>query len=210
MALENQKWESFARFVATGMTIAKSYVSAGYSSKNDNTANASGQKLLRNRTIRSRVTELRADHHAMVQARVAAKVEADVQTRAGRVAKLIDDLDATDRIIAERAKLYGRDAEVPGGSTGHVVIDYRVVGAKTPFEAKLKVHSVDVALMRERRAILDQVAVELGQRVLKTESVKRKSIEEMTMEELRELAGEMDRAEQNILEERRVGGSQVQ
>ena len=209
-ALENQKWESFAGFVATSMTVAKSYVSAGYKAKDDNVANASGQKLLRNPTIRSRVEELRANHHAMVQARVAAKVEADVQTRAGRVLKLIEDLEATDQIIVARAKKYGDDPQIPGGNTGHVVAHEKVIGAKTRHEARVKVSSVDVALLRERRAILDMIAIELGQRVTKSEVTSRKSIDDMTMEELRELAGEMDQAEQKIIDERRVGGSQVQ
>jgi len=62
----------------------------------------------------------------------------------------------------------------PAVSTGLVFIDLKVIGRRTRFETKLKTHSVDVALLRKRRAILDAIAVELGQYVLKTESIKAK------------------------------------
>lgn len=71
------------------------------------------------------------------------------------------DFEATEVILRERgAEL----AEVcGGGSTGYIVRDYKGKDADRP------VYMFDAALFRERRAIREQIADELGQLVKRSE-----------------------------------------
>lgn len=55
-ALDNSKWERFARLVANGDSPTESYVSAGYSAAS---AHASASRLLKNATVCTRIAELR-------------------------------------------------------------------------------------------------------------------------------------------------------
>ena len=115
---------------------------------------------------------------------------------------MIADLEATDAIIGARAVYYAQNKDVPGGSTGHVVVDEKVIGPKTEHQKLVKVHSVDVALIRARIAILEEISIQLGERVSKSEVTQRKRVREMTTGELHELLSEMTELEAD--QERRV------
>ena len=72
-----------------------------------------------------------------------------------RIQSLLDDFHATDTILRERGKeLEGTSG---GAGTGFICRDYKGK------DADREVFFFDAALMRERRAIREQVAEELGQ-----------------------------------------------
>ena len=164
--------------------------------------------MLKNAEIADIVSKIRAQADLRTQENVAKATESTVQERTGRVLELIKDLERIDIVIKERS-VAEENQDVPGGKTGIVVVDYKHLAGKGLPPERVKTHAVDDKIIARRQSLLEQIAVELGQRVLKTEAVKRKSIDEMTVEELRELAGEMDRAETRIQADRDNGGSQV-
>jgi hypothetical protein len=104
----------------------------------------------------------------------------------------------------ERAK-WPEHQDVPGGSTGYVVSSYRVIGGG-PSAEKIKIHEVDVALLKELREIEKQTAIELGQWVERSRVDNRK-LEDLSEEELRAKIAAMEAEEARIRQRRRAPAS---
>lgn len=87
--LKNSKHEHFAQLVAGGQSPTKAYALAGYSEIG---AHASAARLLRNATIRARVTELQK----AVSERTAEKISVD---RAWVLARLRENVDRAMQVV---------------------------------------------------------------------------------------------------------------
>lgn len=92
----------------------------------------------------------------------------DIVDRARRIERLQRCLDGLDAIRAARAA-NPAIAKLPGGSTGLVMlrgvqVKYRAVGKKVIREVFV-LGKIDAALVQAEMAILDQAAVEMGERV---------------------------------------------
>jgi hypothetical protein len=148
--LTNPRHEQFAQGLLQGLSATRAYVLAGFSEKG---ASQSAARLLRNAEICSRVMELRAEVSA-------ATIQLEITDRNARVKALQDTLDRCRRLIEARA---ADMPDVPGGSTGLLVRDYKGKDANQP------VYKADTPLLAEMRATMKQAAEELGQWVEKSE-----------------------------------------
>src|SRR5277367_223370 len=201
-----KRQQIFAENVAIGQDHVTAYKNAGYNVTNEKSARSAANRLLQSVAVQQILLSMRDERNERVRAEVgAAAANTEVKERAGRVIMLIADLEATDKIIAARAKMYGKQDDIPGGETGHVAIEEKVIGAKTVHEKLVRTHSVDVAVMRERRAILDAIAMEMGQRITKPGDGARKRVQDMSAEELRDLLEELTRF--GAAQERRVNAT---
>jgi hypothetical protein len=81
-------------------------------------------------------------------------------------------------------------ANVPGGKTGLVMKTLKGLGSGDNFKV-VEEYEVDCATVREIRALQEQVAEEVGQRVSRTEMLDlNRRFEKMTKEELEDYARE--------------------
>ena len=86
-------------------------------------------------------------------------------------------------VIEERAESPDL-ADVPGGKTGLVTKTLKGIGSGDDFQV-VEIYEVDTGTVKEIRALQEQVAEELGQRVDPTETVDlNKLFERMTPQEL--------------------------
>jgi hypothetical protein len=163
-ALTNLKHERFAIGMAknvAGADKAQVYIDAGYKAKDRRSAEACAGRLLLNVAICARIAEIAATITAGV-------IKSEIANKDWRTVKLHDVNADIDRIRAARAK----DPTIlkcPGGDTGWVVATARVVTGPNDVKMIVTDHSVDVALMREYKSTLRQVAEELGQLTQKHE-----------------------------------------
>ena len=102
-----------------------------------------------------------------------------IAVRARRIESYLADFEATSTILQERA---AELAHIPGGKTGYIVRDYQGK------DADRSVYSFDVALSRERRAIREQLAKELGQWTDKSRVDTTVTAVEVTRDALRKLS----------------------
>ena len=144
--LDNSKHEHFALLVAKGVSASKAYVSVGYSVKG---SAPSASRLLTNAKVCARIRELQ-------ETLSAGTIALEISSRNARVQALQNRWDRMRRVIDERAASPDF-AEVPGGTTGLLVKDYKGKDADTP------VYKVDISLLAELRAHEQQAAEELGQ-----------------------------------------------
>jgi putative insertion element HTH domain-containing protein len=107
-----------------------------------------------------RVKEITAAYAARAISRGIAK-------RERRLGVLVDLHEKCEQVIYERSQS-AELQEVAGGRTGLVTHNVKGVGKGDDFQL-IDVYEVDTALLREMRAIQEQVAKELGQRVDKHE-----------------------------------------
>src|ERR1039457_6301412 len=138
--LSNCKHEQFAQLVAKGVSASKAYVSVGYSHAG---AAQGAARLLRNAKVCSHVAEIRV-------ALAEGVIQREITDRNARVGLLQDLVDRIRKVIAER----GADmADVPGGSTGLLVRDYKGKDADTP------VYKFDAGLVEQMNATCKQLAI---------------------------------------------------
>lgn len=109
----------------------------------------------------------RPDFQAQVEAIVAAYqagiVAEGISHRQNRLDALQAEYDRLQQVIEERAA-HPDMADVPGGTTGLIVRRWLRAGAGTDTKALMVAcDTVDVGLLREMRAVLQQAAQELGQ-----------------------------------------------
>ena len=148
--LKNSKHEQFALSVAKGVSASRAYVSAGYSATG---ATASASRLLTNAKVCTRVRELQETLSAGTIALEISSRNARVQALQNRWDRMREGLNL---LLAER----GADmAEVPGGSSGLLTVDYRGNQAMPVY----KVDTGLLSLLSELRALEKQAAEELGQ-----------------------------------------------
>lgn len=130
---------------------------------------------------------------ALVARATEAASEATIATKVGRLAIYQRELDDLERVFAARAEQY---KDIPGGDTGIIVGEPTIVKvyevadggaggagedeevALTPLkQARVVYHyKVDVPLLKERRDLLKQAAIELRQWVERTESTNREGL----------------------------------
>jgi hypothetical protein len=144
--LDNSKHEHFALLVAKGVSASKAYTSAGYSAKG---SAPSASRLLTNAKVCARIRELQ-------ETLSAGTIALEISSRNARVQALQNRWDRMRRVIDERAASPDF-AEVPGGTTGLLVKDYKGKDADT------LVYKVDTGLLAELRNHEKQAAEELGQ-----------------------------------------------
>jgi Helix-turn-helix of insertion element transposase len=100
-----------------------------------------------------------------------------------RIAVLNELHDKMLLVIEERAESPDL-ADVPGGKTGLVTKMLKGIGSGDDFQV-VEIYEVDTGIVKEIRALQEQVAEELGQRVDRTETVDlNKLFERMTPQEL--------------------------
>lgn len=191
--LSNSKHELFATYYAsTGSNrdeLINAYRAAGYKTKDNHVARVNATRLAGKASIAFRVRELQEKVDDAVKMETESIIDKAIQTRVGRIEKISEDLRATDTVIAERAA-FPEHQDVPGGKTGRVVTSFAVRGSKRIVDEKgrttiepiyYKTHAVDIKLLEERRAMLDQIAQELGQKMDRKQQVP------MTVDELKQL-----------------------
>jgi hypothetical protein len=144
--LKKAKYEKFAQSIAKGLNATQSYISAGYSSAG---AAQSAERLLRNAEITKRILELR-------ETIAEAVIAAEIGNRNARVQELQHRWELMRRVIEERGK-HADFAEIPGGTTGLLVRDYKGKDAQQP------IYRVDTGILAELRLHEKQAAQELGQ-----------------------------------------------
>lgn len=153
--LKNKKWEAFAIGIVKGLTPTQAYLNAGYSS---DPGKAASSRLNNIQEVANRINHLRAKLGEGLMAPVSAMLAEDIRERIGRVAALAERRDALKIVIQERA-VYPEHQDVPGGKTGYVVTSWKALTK----DRTIKTHRVDVELLKELRAIEQQIAMELGQ-----------------------------------------------
>lgn len=144
--LKKVKYEKFAQAVAKGVKPTEAYISVGYS---PNGAAQSAYNLLKRTEITERLSELR-------QTISEAVIAAEVGNRNARVQQLQHRWELMRQVIEERGK-HADFADVPGGSTGLLVRDYKGKDATAP------IYRVDTGLLAELRLHEKQAAQELGE-----------------------------------------------
>lgn len=139
-----------ARFHVTNAAIA-----AGYSPK---TAYSQGSDLLKKPEIQAAIQAWRD--------KVKTHGVADLDYRVAR----LDELEQKYwKVIEARAAELGNDPKAAGGQTGMITREHRIVGVAGDTRV-LTSYVADVALTKELRAIYDDAAKEMGQRVAKHET----------------------------------------
>lgn len=156
MPVLKKRWEVFAREIAKNIHPAQAYENAGYKAKNQNVAHASGCKLLKNEEILARINEING-----VIAGVSEKsfLIGEIGNRVSRVAFQNERWMQHQRLMKARAEMY---REVPGGDTGLIVRQVKVVGTGKNAR-EIDEYKYDAALMQEIRELERHAATELGQ-----------------------------------------------
>ncbi len=107
--------------------------------------------------------------------------------RAGRARRLYEKIIVPiEKAWAERAIHY---ADLPGGSTGHVVL-------KSVRSNGEKISALDTRTISEYRGTFEHIARELGQWVDKAEIAQVKKLDDLTDEELLQLIADGERVKQ--------------
>jgi Helix-turn-helix of insertion element transposase len=126
----------------------------------------------------ARVEEISREFAAAALKRGLARKEYRVNTLANLHSKLQEVIEerAADPVLAN----------IPGGQTGLIVQQFKVSG-----ETVIPEYAIDTGLIKEIRAIQEQVAKELGQLVEKKE-MKIRSLEDLSDEELDAIIGDIE------------------
>ena len=167
--LKNPKHEAFAAFLATGnYSIAQAYEACGYECRNQEAYAQSGSRLHRNLGIKLRIEELQRELGKKVN-EVAAAITKAVENRTPVIlaralsvkterVQLAEEL--VHKILAAMEER-GKDPahqEIPGMSTGVVVVKYKI--AK---DVCKKEYEIDNAPIAQIKALNEYIARELGQ-----------------------------------------------
>lgn len=153
--LGNPRHEAFCQnFALRKCSATRAYLDAGFG-VTDESARRLASVLLTNIDVLNRISELQTE-----LARKA--VEVAHWDREERIARLQRRATALDEIIAARA-LETENWAAAGGHTGHIVRQFKVAGGMMVDE-----YSVDLGLLKELRAIEQQIAQELGEWLTKT------------------------------------------
>jgi hypothetical protein len=155
--LPNVQHETFAGFVAQGLSLTQAAKRAGYIA-----ANNSGSRVAQLPAVAARIEELRrADGTNLV-------CSSGVRSVPARVTAIEQRWIGMRTIIAERAA----DPEmqtVPGGRTGLLTVSFKQLGSGKDATI-VKEYKVDAPLLYELRAHEQLIAEELGQRTKVTEN----------------------------------------
>lgn len=153
--LDNPRHELFAQAVACeGLNAREAYQKAGYSA-NDNASRVNGAKLLLNIAVAARIRELQEQSSNRAVAAVAFE-------RYVRIEKLEKMAKELEQVIAERA-CDPEVQDIAGGSTGHIWFTWKAAGREL-----CKEYGVDYQMLKELRAIYQQIAQEMGEWLTKS------------------------------------------
>lgn len=158
--LANRRHEIFSQLVASGMAATKAYIKAGYKSDPKCVRSMALKKRI---DVKTRIAEVRPIVERRKSAAMAREIAVnfendDVTSRVGRAGILAERRRLLLRVMESRS-IDPDVIDVPGGSTGTVIVGYKSVGFKT-----YKTHAVDIKLLAELRATEEQIARELEQR----------------------------------------------
>lgn len=162
---------------------ARSYLEAGYHASTDGSANSSACNLARNPKVAARIAELKANRALELTEQVqnlVGPLNQEVFTRTGRAKKLVEIVHKIERVMIERAEAFGECDDIPGGSSGLVVL-------KDTKKDGTRISAVDTRTIAELRATYEQIARELGQWVEKREETEVRKIEDLTDDEIQDL-----------------------
>lgn len=182
-ALKNPRHEAFSQHLAcfpddSNESCCQAYVAAGFSKTG---ARQNAARLLKIDSIRMRIDELRPKNtQAVKEAAFELFRDRKIMERAVRVRMLQEYLDKIERVSAARAE-DPEHKDVPGYETGLVAVTFKQLGKDGPV---VKEAQFDASLTRELRAHLDQISLELGQRVEKKETRVINDLGDLTPEEL--------------------------
>jgi hypothetical protein len=154
--LPDARKETFAHYVAQGFSKTEAARRAGYKG-----ANNSGSRVAQLPHVAARIEELRQADGALV-------CSSGIRSSPARVTAMEQRWVGMRTIIAERAK-DPEMQEVPGGKTGLLTVDYKLLGSGENAIIK-RIYKVDTPLLYELRAHEEAVAMELGQRIKRSES----------------------------------------
>lgn len=154
--LADSRKETFAHLVAQGFSKTESARRAGYKA-----ANNSGSRVAQLPHVAARIEELKQADGALV-------CTSGVRSSVARVTAMEQRWVGMRTIIAERAKDPDMQS-VPGGRTGLLVKDYKSVGSGATAQI-MEIYRIDAPLLYELRAHEEAIAMELGQRVKRSES----------------------------------------
>jgi len=178
---------AYALAGATESVAVKAYLEAGYEPKTHQSARQGAMRLVNDETFMSRVRELQEEIDAKVQENLPSTVDKAVKDRAGRITLLAQELAAINQIIADRA-IDPDYQDIPGGKTGRVLLGYQQKGATKHTDEKgrvtltpeyFKSHAYDAKLIETKKALVDQIRDELGQKI------DRKGVVPMTVDEMK-------------------------
>lgn len=160
-SLSNAKHEIFCNLHASGLNASDAYNQAYGGDKSANVARASGARLLASVAIQQRVAELKKPVDEAAKQVAAQIADATIQNKAKRIATYETDFDAICELQAARAN-DPDNQEIPGIKTGTLAVAREMLGGgKHGYE--VKVARFDAALMREKREIRKQMAIEIGE-----------------------------------------------
>lgn len=203
-ALKKPRHELFVTLVASGKTPTEAYIAAGYKVKDTESARICAWKLQRIATIATRLEELKRTVMSAVDVQLQNAVNKAipylVREKTGRILSYEADYAAICELQQARAT-DPNNTDVPGNATGLLAVS-RQVGGKTEY----KLARFDAALMREKRELLKQIAIERDQWVERSRVDDRK-LEDLSEEELRAKIAKMEAEE---AEEARKAGTSIQ
>lgn len=158
--LDDPKQEAFARFVAQGKSKRDAAVAAGYQAK---FASSQGSRLSKNVNVGQRIDELQEKIAEKTIKSVVKLADLELAVRLNRVNALEYRWQKIQQVIEERAADPSM-AKIPGGKTGLLVRQIKVVGHGAGMRI-VPEYVFDAGLMREARAHEEQAAKEVGQLV---------------------------------------------
>jgi hypothetical protein len=107
-----------------------------------------------------------AQHRDAIRERICSTGYASIERRVQELGELLDRYKA---VMAARAEEYGKkSSKVPGGDTGLIVRNFRVIGSG-PNSRVVSEYVFDRGLSAEFRATLDDIAKEVGGRINKAD-----------------------------------------
>lgn len=98
--LDNARWEKFCQAYAQSGNATAAYRAAGYQTKDDESAGASGRRLLQNATIQSRIQELTVEARAQAERSAIADIREIRETMTAIMRGEIAETKPADRIKA--------------------------------------------------------------------------------------------------------------
>jgi hypothetical protein len=154
----NPNQVAFVEAYLTGDTrghVTKCAIAAGFSPK---TAYSIGSELLKKPEIQNAIQEWRDA--------VKSRGVADIEYRIAR----LDDLERRYwRVIEERAAELAANDHASGGSTGLIVKQHKIIGGGDNAQFVTE-YVADTAVTKEIRAIYEDAAKEMGQRIERSET----------------------------------------
>jgi hypothetical protein len=193
--LTNPQHEKFARLVASGLSLTKAYIKAGYSARG---AQQNGSRLMLIDDVSLRVAELTIETTKRIQDGIVGRRVGEINHRLAEWQDRWEEIrNGLDLILGERGEYYreqvqAEDGEepvyVPGGSSGLIVKDLKGKDADKP------VYRIDPGVLRLYDLLLAygrRAAIEKGdwigkRQLIEDEDIVRPDLDKLNEAELKE------------------------